>query len=53
MQLLREAASRPAFTLSLGRDSYARGDVLAERLAPARAALAVRQRGEPITRSGA
>jgi hypothetical protein len=41
MQLLRDAASRPAFSLSLGRDSYARGDVLAERLAPARGASAL------------
>jgi hypothetical protein len=40
MALLRDAASHPAFTLSLGRDSYARGDVLAERLAPARATSA-------------
>jgi len=38
MTLLRAAASHPAFALSLGRDSYARGDVLAERLAPAQAA---------------
>ena len=38
MALLRDAASHPAFSLSLGRDSYARGDVLADRLAPARAA---------------
>ena len=38
MALLRDAASHPAFSLSLGRDSYARGDVLAECLAPARAA---------------
>jgi hypothetical protein len=38
MALLRDAASHPTFALSLGRDSYARGDVLAERLAPARAA---------------
>jgi len=38
MALLRGAASRPAFSLTLGGDSYARGDVLAERLAPARAA---------------
>ncbi|HEX7978966.1 MAG TPA: hypothetical protein VF461_10215 [Gemmatimonadaceae bacterium] len=38
MALLRNAASHPAFALSLGRDSYARGDVLAERLEPARAA---------------
>lgn len=42
MALLRDAASHPAFSLSLGRDSYARGDVLAERLAPARAASALR-----------
>ncbi|MBW8768381.1 MAG: hypothetical protein JF589_01350 [Gemmatimonadetes bacterium] len=35
MKLLRDAASHPAFSLSLGRDSYARGDVLAERLGPA------------------
>jgi hypothetical protein len=35
VDLLREACARPAFALSLGRDSYARGDVLAERLAPA------------------
>jgi hypothetical protein len=38
--LLREAASHPTFDLSLGRDGYARGDVLAERLAPLRAATA-------------
>ena len=38
MALLRDAASHSAFALSLGRDSYARGDVLAERVAPARAA---------------
>jgi hypothetical protein len=38
MALLRDAASRPAYSLSLGRDSYARGEVLAERLVPARAA---------------
>jgi hypothetical protein len=38
MALLRDAASRPAFALSLGRDSYARGEVLAERLALTRAA---------------
>ena len=31
--LLRDACAHPAFALSLGRDSYARGDVLAERLA--------------------
>jgi hypothetical protein len=42
MALLRDAASHPAFSLSLGRDSYARGGVLAERLAPARAASALR-----------
>ena len=42
MALLRDAASHPAFSLSLGRDSYARGDVLAERLAPARTASALR-----------
>jgi hypothetical protein len=36
MSLLRDAASRPAYALSLGRDSYARGETLAERLAPAR-----------------
>jgi hypothetical protein len=42
MQLLRDAASHPAFSLSLGRDSYARGDVLAERLSPARGASARR-----------
>ena len=36
--LLRDAASHPTFSLSLGRDSYARGDVLAEHLVPARAA---------------
>jgi hypothetical protein len=42
VQLLRDAASHPAFSLSLGRDSYARGDVLAERLALARAASARR-----------
>ena len=42
MALLRDAASHPAFSLSLGRDSYARGDVLAECLAPARAASAPR-----------
>jgi hypothetical protein len=42
MALLRDAASQPAFALSLGRDSYARGDVLAERLAPARGASALR-----------
>jgi hypothetical protein len=42
MQLLRDAASHPAFSLSLGRDSYARGDVLTERLAPTRAASALR-----------
>ena len=42
MQLLRDAASHPAFSLSLGRDSYARGDVLVERLAPARRASALR-----------
>jgi len=35
MALLQCAAERPAFALSLGRDSYARGDVLAARLAPA------------------
>lgn len=40
MSLLRAAAAHPAFALSLGRDSYARGDVLAARLAPARAAAA-------------
>jgi hypothetical protein len=53
MELLREAASRPAFSLSLGRDSYARGDVLAERLAPARASSARREARESITRPGA
>ena len=37
LTLLRDAASHPTFALSLGRDSYARGDVLADRLAPARA----------------
>jgi len=42
MTLLRAAASHPTFALSLGRDSYARGDVLAERLAPARAVSARR-----------
>jgi hypothetical protein len=35
LALLRDAASRPAAALSLGRDSYARGDLLAERLTPA------------------
>jgi len=39
MALLRDAAGRPAYALSLGRDSYARGAVLAARLAPAREAL--------------
>jgi hypothetical protein len=38
MALLQSAASRPAYALSLGRDSYARGDVLAERLTVVRAA---------------
>jgi hypothetical protein len=42
MVLLRDAASHPAFSLSLGRDSYARGEVLAERLAPVRVASAPR-----------
>jgi hypothetical protein len=42
MALLRDAASHPTFSLSLGRDSYARGELLAERLAPARAAVALR-----------
>jgi hypothetical protein len=42
MALLRDAASHPTFSLSLGRDSYARGDLLAERLASARAAVALR-----------
>ena len=37
MTLLRDAAARPAYALSLGRDSYARGEVLVERLVPARA----------------
>ncbi|MEO8563498.1 MAG: hypothetical protein ABI601_15570 [bacterium] len=35
LDLLREASDRPAFALTLGRDGYARGDVIAERLAPA------------------
>jgi len=35
IELLRDACSRPSFALSLGRDSYARGDVLAARLGPA------------------
>ena len=35
LTLLRDAAARPAFTLVLGRDVYARGELLAERLAPA------------------
>jgi hypothetical protein len=35
LALLRDAASRPALALSVGRDCYARGDLLAERLAPA------------------
>ena len=38
MALLRDAAGLPAYALSLGRDSYARGAVLAARLAPAREA---------------
>ena len=42
MALLRDAASHPTFSLSLGRDSYARGDLLADLLAPARAAGALR-----------
>ncbi|MEO6527230.1 MAG: hypothetical protein ABIP93_11440 [Gemmatimonadaceae bacterium] len=42
MALLRDAASRPAFALSLGRDSYARGAVLAARLGPAREAADAR-----------
>ena len=42
MALLRDAASHPTFSLSLGRDSYARGDLLAEQLAPARAAGVLR-----------
>ena len=44
MSLLRAAAAHPAFTLSLGRDGYARGDVLADRLVPARAASDARAR---------
>jgi hypothetical protein len=36
MELLRRAAERPAFALSLGRDSYARGELLASRLLAAR-----------------
>jgi hypothetical protein len=44
MSLLRAAAAHPAFALSLGRDGYARGDVLADRLAPARAASNARAR---------
>ena len=38
MALLRDASAQPAYGLSLGRDGYARGDVLAACLAPARAA---------------
>jgi hypothetical protein len=38
VELLRDACGRPAFALSLGRDSYARGDVIAERLLPAMSA---------------
>jgi hypothetical protein len=43
LALLRDAASHPTFALSLGRDGYARGDVLTERLEPARAASTARQ----------
>jgi hypothetical protein len=35
LALLRDAAARPAHALSLGRDCYARGDLLAARLGPA------------------
>jgi hypothetical protein len=38
MALLSDAASRPAYALSLGSDSYARGAVLAEQLSAARGA---------------
>jgi hypothetical protein len=42
LTLLRDAAARPAFTLVLGRDVYARGDVLAKHLAPAVASAGAR-----------
>jgi hypothetical protein len=38
LDVLRRTANRPAFALTLGGDSYARGDLLAARLAPALAA---------------
>ena len=44
MELLRDACGRPAFALSLGRDSYARGDVIAERLGPALSAAGAMER---------
>jgi hypothetical protein len=42
LTLLRDAAARPAFSLVLGRDVYARGALLAERLAPAVESAAAR-----------
>ncbi|MDB4883138.1 MAG: hprK [Gemmatimonadetes bacterium] len=42
MALLRDAAARPAYALTLGSDSYARGAVLASRLDPARKAADAR-----------
>lgn len=42
--LLRDACGRPAFALSLGRDSYARGDVIADRLTPALSAAGPAER---------
>jgi hypothetical protein len=42
IELLRDACGHPAFGLSLGRDSYARGDVIADRLGPALSAAAER-----------
>jgi hypothetical protein len=44
IELLRDACSRPAFALTLGRDSYARGDVIADRLGPALSAAGVAER---------
>jgi hypothetical protein len=44
VELLRDACGRPAFALSLGRDSYARGDVIAERLTPALSAASAAER---------
>ena len=46
MALLRDTAGRPAYALSLGRDSYARGAVLAAELVPARHAADVQRARE-------